>query len=204
MSKKLEELALVQETVEVVPSTQYATNINIHDLRLSQDFESLTEVKQVVTTVGIGKPNPHTFFRVHPEWKGGYPLLEVKTSMKSEFYIVDPQAVPELQGEIVPRLLVPVITRDNRLYVWPLRVSVGDRKLDQAASSSLAAMQTAKTQWIRLHWQGHSFAPFVAKKELAEPEWPETTFERMVEIAFEGRVITNPDHPVVKALLGEE
>jgi hypothetical protein len=202
MSNVPERLALSPEAVAVLALPQNPTNI--HGLRLSQDFESLADVTPVVTTVTIGKPNRHTFFQVHPQWAGCYPILEHRSDMKSEFYIVDSLAVPELQDEVTARLLASGITRDGRLFVWPLRIGNGEKQLDQAASSALAAMRMGKTQWIKVKWNGHSFDAFVAKKELDPPVWPETTFERMIEIAFEGRVITKPDHPVVKALLGEE
>jgi hypothetical protein len=201
MSKCLSELELAQESIEVVPSMKCASTIK--SLRLSQDYESLTDVKQVITEVTIGKPNRQTFFRVHPEWKSVYPILELKVTMKSEYYIVAPDAATEIDDEVHPRLLVPVITRDGRLYIWPLRVGNGEQ-LDQAAASSLAAMQVAKNQWIKLVWKGHSFGTFTAKKDPPSPEWPEISFDEMLEIAFKDRIIDSPDHVVIKSLIGDE
>jgi hypothetical protein len=198
--KSLNEFELAS-SVEVVPSTTCASSLKA--LRRSQDFESLADVKQVVTEVTIGKPNKQTFFRVHPEWKAVYPILELKATMKSEYYIVDPNAATEIEDEVNPRLLVPVITRDGRLYIWPLRVGNGER-LDNAASSSLAAMQVAKKKWIKLVWRGHSFVALTAKKELSSPEWPEIGFDEMLELAFKDRVIDSPDHAVIKSLVGDE
>lgn len=201
MSQNLSELKLAPESVEVVPSTKCASTIKT--LRLSQDYESLTDVKQVVTEVTIGKPNKQTFFRVHPEWKAVYPLLELKATMKSEYYIVAPNAATEIEDEVHPRILVPLITRDGRLYLWPLRVGNGER-LDNAASSSLAAMQVAKKKWIKLVWRGHSFVTMAAKKDLSSPEWPDISFDEMLEIGFKDRVIDSPDHAVIKSLIGDE
>jgi hypothetical protein len=201
MSQNHSELELAP-SVEVVPSSKFASTIN--SLRLSQDFESLANVKQVVTEVTIGKPNRQTFFRVHSEWKGLYPILELKTTMKSEYYIVAPNAASEVEDEVQPRLLVPVITRDGRLYIWPLRVGNGEQPLDPAAASSLAAMLLAKNQWIKLVWKGNSFGTFAAKKDLPTPEWPSVSFEEMLEIAFKDRVIDSPDHAVIKSLIGDE
>lgn len=202
MSQKLSEFKLAQNSVEVTSSSNFISTLNT--LRLSQDFESLAEVKEVVTEVTIGKPNRQTFFRVHPEWKGVYPILELKTAMRSDYYIVAPQAAAEAEDEVHPRFLVPVITRDGRLYIWPLRISSGEQQLDQAAASSLAAMLVAKNQWIKLVWKGHSFATFIAKKDLPAPEWPQITFDEMLEIAFKDRIIDSPDHAVIKSLIGDE
>jgi hypothetical protein len=37
---------------------------------------------------------------------------------------------------------------------------------------------------------------------LPEPEWPETSFEELMQIAFRGRIINSLDHPVIRQLLG--
>jgi hypothetical protein len=95
MSKNPSELKLAPESVEVVPSSKFASTIKA--LRLSQDYESLADVKQVITEVTIGKPNRQTFFRVHPEWKAFYAILELRTGMKSEFYMVAPAAATEIE-----------------------------------------------------------------------------------------------------------
>ena len=36
-----------------------------------------------------------------------------------------------------------------------------------------------------------------------EPEWPDLSFEAMYRIAFRDRLISSPDHPVLKRLRGE-
>ena len=42
----------------------------------------------------------------------------------------------------------------------------------------------------------------VAQTQLAEPEWPDTSFQELVQIAFRERLIQSPDYPVVTQLLG--
>jgi hypothetical protein len=163
----------------------------------------MAEVTKVVTTVSIGKPNGQTFFRVHPEWKAVYPVFEKKQDYKSEFFIVDTKTVPELASEVTPRLIVPLITRDGSLYVWPLRIGTPEKEADLAARSAYVAMQKAKSSWVRVNWKGREFECFVAKGELPEPEWPEITFDEVVDLAFGGQVIEDGSHPVVKALNGD-
>lgn len=176
---------------------------SLRDLRLQQDYEHMAEVTKVVTTVTIGKPNGQTFFRVHHEWKAVYRVFEKKQDYKSEFFIVDTNAVPELASEAPPRLIVPLITRDGSLYVWPLRIGTAEKEADLAARSAYAAMQEAQSSWVRLKWKGREFECFVAKGELPQPEWPDITFDEILDLAFAGRVIESANHPVVKALNGE-
>jgi hypothetical protein len=200
MSKIPKGLALAPEDPESTPRSQ---TTNIRDLRLSQDFENMTDVTKLVTSVSVGRPNKQTFFRIHPEWQAVYPVFEKKQDFKSEFFIVDTKAVPELASEVTPRLIVPLITRDGSLYVWPLRIGTPEKEVDLAARSAYAAMQKAKSSWVRLNWKGREFECFVAKGELPEPEWPGITFDEMLNLAFAGQVIDNANHQVVKALNGE-
>ena len=39
--------------------------------------------------------------------------------------------------------------------------------------------------------------------ELPEPNWPDHSFDEILEIAFKDRIIKSKDHHVVKRLLGE-
>lgn len=194
-------LALGPEDFENKPQSQTS---NLRNLRLSQDYEDMADVTKAVTAVSIGKPHYQTFFRVHPEWQAGYPVFEKKQEGKNEFFIVDTKAVPELASEVTPRLIVPLITRDGSLYVWPLRVGTPEKEADLAARSAYAGMQKARSSWVRLKWTGREFHCFVAKgKDLPGPEWPDITFDEMIDLAFAGQVIDTPNHPVVKTLNGE-
>lgn len=194
-------LALRPEDFKSAPP---ARTTSIRDLRLSQDYLDMDEVMEVTTSVEIGKPNHQVFFRAHTEWKGLYPVFEQKHLRKSEFFIVDAQAVPELAGEVTPRLLVPLITRDRSLYIWPLRVGTADREMDLAAQSAHVAIEQAKLHWVKIKWNGNKFDCRAAKSDLDPPQWPpDLTWDQMVELAFGNRVIDSPNHPAVKALNGE-
>jgi hypothetical protein len=43
---------------------------------------------------------------------------------------------------------------------------------------------------------------FSATGNLGEPEWPNTPFNELLDIAFKDRVIASEDHPVFNKLLG--
>jgi hypothetical protein len=38
---------------------------------------------------------------------------------------------------------------------------------------------------------------------MEEPVWPEEPFNELLRIAFRDRIISSPDHPVVKRLRGQ-
>jgi hypothetical protein len=42
----------------------------------------------------------------------------------------------------------------------------------------------------------------VAESVIADPVWPELSYQELVRIAYRDRMITSLDHPVVKRLRG--
>jgi hypothetical protein len=182
--------------------------INLDRLRLSQNFADLVGVKKQLLVVPVRKPDRQWFVRVRPEpeWTFTTATLTVKEERGSETYIVDRALWEFLPGELVPTLLVVGITRQNALFVWPLRLPGADGRSDAWARSALAAADLAKKKWIRVAASmaaGH-YDVFAASADLPEPEWPDDVpFQRVIELAFNDRVIQSADHPVVRKLRGE-
>jgi hypothetical protein len=50
---------------------------------------------------------------------------------------------------------------------------------------------------------GGMYDTFEAAGELAEPEWPELTFQAILKLCFKDRFIQNLEHPVIRSLRGE-
>ncbi|MCB1086059.1 MAG: hypothetical protein KDM63_03365 [Verrucomicrobiae bacterium] len=162
--------------------------------------------KKALTTVPVRKPSKEAFVRTSAEadaWKL-YPLLELKEEGK--FYLLAPQiaAALEYEGEstLVKARLVPTVDRQGNLCLWPLKET--ERENDWNISA-LRAANMAKEMWLRLvsNMSGGFYDTFVAKTQDVEPVWPEEDFAAILKIAFEGRVIKDRDHPVLKHLRGE-
>jgi hypothetical protein len=167
---------------------------------LSQDFKAMTDVDQVVTSVPFCKPEKEWFFRVHPQFTWFMAVL----SENRENYVVVPQLVPQLGGEVVKKLVVPGVTRQGKLFFWPLKVEA-ERGLDEWSKSALIAMETAKTKWTKMksNMDAGYYEVFTAKGNLGEPTWPEIGLDELLAIALRNRVISTMDHPVIKRLNGE-
>ena len=62
----------------------------------------------------------------------------------------------------------------------------------------------AKLVWLRITANKDlgGYDIFEATAKLPEPIWPDTTLDELLTIAFRGRIITTPDHPVVQEKLG--
>jgi hypothetical protein len=61
------------------------------------------------------------------------------------------------------------------------------------------------TQWVRVESNTGigAYVPVVAEgKDLAEPKWSDMPFGKLLGIAFAGRQIDRPDHPLIDRLRG--
>lgn len=178
---------------------------DIERLRLSQNYAELIGVKKTLITVPVRRPDRQEFFRVNPseDWCLETAILELKEDRDS--YLVDPGLWSELPGEIVPKVLFTTINRQAVLRFWPIRLPGDDGRLDPWNQSALEAAQIAKKKWIRLasNMSLGAYEVFEASGDLAEPEWPDNTFQEILEIAFKNHFIKSMDHPVICRLRGE-
>jgi hypothetical protein len=62
----------------------------------------------------------------------------------------------------------------------------------------------AKLVWLRITANKDlgGYEIFEATAKLPDPIWPDLPMEDLLAIAVRGRIITDPDHPVVQEKLG--
>ena len=173
-------------------------------LRLSQDFAAQVGVKKALLTVPVRKPDAQWFVRVHPdpEYRLETAVLELKEDR--ETYLVDPGMVSEIPGEVVGKILYAAINRQNVVFLWPVRLPNPDGRHDEWSRSALEAAQMAIKHWIRIksNMVLGAYEVFEATGNLPEPEWPEISFEKLLEIAFRDKFINDPSHPVIQKIRG--
>jgi hypothetical protein len=90
------------------------------------------------------------------------------------------------------------------LFLWPVRLPVEGRH-DEWNRSALDAADTATKRWVRLvaNMQLGAYDVHTAEGTLDDPEWPDISFKRVLEVAFKDRFIETLDHPVLRRLRGE-
>jgi hypothetical protein len=174
-------------------------------LRLSQNFAESIGVKKALLTVPVRRPDRQWFVRVHPDpaYRLEVAILELKED--GENYLVEPTLCPELPGEIVPKILFTSITRQGVVFLWPARLPSGNGRGDEWSRSSLEAAEMATRHWIRVASNKNlgAYEVFQATANLPEPEWPNVSFKKLLELAFRDRFIKTMDHPAIKTLRGE-
>lgn len=173
-------------------------------LRLSQNFGETLGVKKVLTMVPVMKPTKDRFFRTHesPNWVYPASILENKTT--GETYIVSVEVASVLGGLVRAVELYTAIDRQNNVFFIPIPLPGPNGVRNPWHESLLQAVMRARLVWLRItaNKDFGGYEIFEATAKLPEPIWPDTTLDELLAIAFRGRIITTPDHPVVQEKLG--
>ena len=175
-------------------------------LKLDQSFADMVGVKKILTTVPVSKPNKQDFVRVHPALEcrlSPAALIELKDDRES--YLVTPTMAANLPGEFSPCSLYLAINRQGVLRVWPVKLPGPDGKINPWHQSAAEAAERAMTRWVRVtaNMSLGAYELFEATGNLPDPVWPEHSFQEILQIAFRGRVVDSPEHPLVLKLQGQ-
>ena len=65
-------------------------------------------------------------------------------------------------------------------------------------------MEIAKKSWTKMVAGQGCYRVFTAENpNLSPPQFPERPFPELLSVAFKDRLITRPDHPIVRRLRGQ-
>jgi hypothetical protein len=122
-----------------------------------------------------------------------------------EDYLVRPEIVPELTGELVFKTLYTAINRQGVTFPWPIKLPAPDERKNEWPRSAREAAEMAMSQWIRMkaNMSLGAYEITVAASVMADPVWPDLSFQELVRIAYRERMVTALDHPVIKRLRGQ-
>ena len=179
---------------------------DLESLRLSQNFTETAGVKKLLTTVPVRKPNRQEFVRVHPgaEYRVDVAMIELKEE-REEYIVRGRDLIEELRGEIKFKTLFTAINRQGVIFLWPVCLPDPLGKQMEWHRSMREAAEIAFEQWARVqaNMSLGAYEVTVAESAMAEPIWPEVTFQELIKLAFRDRLITTVDHPVIKQLRGQ-
>ena len=177
---------------------------NLDALRLSPDSAAVVGTSELLSHVPVRKPNRHEFFRTRPEAEFWFDTGVFEDREERETFFVTPRMREALVGEIKPVLLVPIITRQRVLILWPLKLPTEGQRHSGWIETAREAAEIAKTKWVRLAADMGlgGYRIYQAEGELSEPEWPDKPLPEILQIAFRDRIVDFENHPVVRRLRG--
>jgi hypothetical protein len=173
-------------------------------LRVSQDYADGLGVEQAITDVPVSKPSKSQWVRTHPSLDYRIETLLLELEEERELYLIAPSLHSPLITEptVSRRLLITSITRQGRLFLWPIKLPAPDGKSNIWNETAMEAARRASSVWVRIaaDMSFGTYRVWEAKTVLDEPKWPSLAFKEILRLAFQERRISSLDHPVIKRL----
>ena len=190
---------------EVSGNPDVDNQFNPAALRLSQSFTEMIGVDKAVLTIPVRKPHNQEFVRVNPDEAMCLQTAVLELKEDRETFLVNPSLWNVIANMIIAKILYVTLNRQNVLAIWPIRLPRSDGRRDTWNQSALEAADLGKKRWVRIasNMSLGAYEVFTATGVLPEPEWPDLTFQKILEIAFKDRFINSLDHPAIRRLQGE-
>jgi hypothetical protein len=186
------------------PPITVGNPLSASDFAIDQaHLEEFTTEGEGPPDVTCARPPRGTYFTVRAEtgkpWQDRkfYFLLELKDR---DPFIVAPKIAKEKKEEDVirPVLMVRYVTMTGEEGLWALKIDPPDRKANSWNKSARAVLKVAEERWVRLiSARGHYHHTVSPKTyEQTPPRYSDRTFDELVDIVFEDRVVTSLDHEI--------
>lgn len=180
---------------------------NLKSLRLSQDYVQMAGVKKVNTSILVRKPGKQEFVRTigDPSFWFTTNLLIIQEDRDT--YLVDSAVAEWLEGDVKPHVLIPAISKQGAVFLWPVQISGLDNIAGSWHSSALEAAKLARDRWVRIYFKSLAAGQYevlTAKADFPDPEWPKHSLSDYLRLAFKDKLISDLNHTAVRRLLGQE
>lgn len=181
---------------------------NLEALKLSLENAGLSGSTEVLTRVPVRRPMRHEYFRVRPGDENCFTtvLYEDRETQTREYYFVVPAMIPILRAvtDVSVVTLVQFYTKQKVLGIFPLKLATDSTSRNGWHDTAMAAAELAKAKWVRMQADMalSGYRIFAAEGQLGDPEWPDTPFNELLDVAFKDRVIATEDHPVLNKIFG--
>ena len=185
-------------------SAPVTTGFDFNAMRLPANYSAGFGVRKVLNKVPVGKPDRAKFFRVGDGEPWTFRAFIYEDKAANEIYIVLPFVQPLLGNLARPAQLHAAIDRTDNPFLIPVILPSEDGQWNSWHESLAQGVEMAKDYWVRLvaNKSINAYDINQATAPLPDPVWPATTMEELIKVAFRGKIIDNPDHPVIRALLG--
>ena len=173
-------------------------------LRITGDVNTVGAEKLLVR-LPVRKPTRQEFFRVHVNIEYRLPCAILEINAEREFYLVTPEALPALAEDVRHVELRLCLNRQGAPFMWPVPMPGPDGRTNSWHESAREAANRAEKSWIRMIavMAEGGYSIYIATGAIPDPQWPEKTFQELLQLAFkDGKLIDSEDHPVVQQLNG--
>jgi hypothetical protein len=133
-----------------------------------------------------------------------FPAMLLENKATSEVYLVSAPIAGILGNLVRPVELNAAIDRQGNPFLIPVPLPDQNGNRNHWHQSLAEAVARSQETWIRItaNKAVGGYDIYMASAKLPEPIWPTESMESLLEVAFRGRVLDDPNHAVVIDLLG--
>ena len=193
------------ETGEAFPSTN-GRAAKLRKKRAGANPEGgVSNEGKIQTKLEVRTPTKKSWYRAHREAEFQVPvdLLIIEGGRDEGTWLLEPDVEfsDELSQHIVPAILTRCITSDGTEFLFMAKQTEKSPR-----SSTRRLITEAREKWIQSSWNGNSksYDFRYATQLRREPAWPVKTIDELLELAFDGFIINNPNHEVINRLLWQD
>lgn len=172
--------------------------------KLDTLVDPMLVTEALLTHIPVQRPNRQQFIRTHPDPEYQYDAAAL--TYDGETYLVATSMLSALEGEYRAVRLQLAIPRDGGApFLWPLNLPLEEGRQNPWNVSAMKAAHEAQSAWVRV-MSDKTLGMYITRKAEGikdEPQWPEQSMNELLGIAFEEKVITQVEHPVVRKLMGD-
>jgi hypothetical protein len=161
--------------------------------------------KKLMTTLAIRKPSPKEWVWANSSEDYFMPAALFDDGEGGLPYILVPEIAELYPSEIRYVGLRLAVNRQGVPFLWRHPLLDPNGRENAWNTSHRTAILEAQSGWIRMASNRNmgAYDVHVAPNITAEPVWPEYTLGGLLEIAFASRLISDPQHILLRQLRGE-
>jgi hypothetical protein len=202
------EFDLAAEAAPVSPSTADEVDLLKYQVRDDYDGQDAAAPREM-TKFLVGSPHPQMQVFAHPEYHGAFHLL--KLNLNGQTYIVIDRALRDERVRAFTQLkeLFPLCTLLGGILIWVVPAPRPDSpSANNSNESANEVVAIARHKLVTIRWDREvnmwTCAPVLNAEHLSFkelcPAFFEMSFNTMLNKAFKGRILTDPDHPILQSL----
>jgi hypothetical protein len=202
------EFNLGADAEPVSPST--ANEIDLLQYQVMDDYQGQeADVPLELVKVQVCSPRAQWHCFAHPEYEGRFKLLRVERTGHTCLVIGEALQDERARDFLQLKDLFPLCTTQGGIFVWPVPARRDDSSGGNSSSESAEeVIKIARTKIVTIRWDRSSMmwtcnlvrnAEHLAFQELC-PAFFEMPWNTMLTKGFKGRIIDDPNHPILQSL----